>query len=296
MASRASWKGYLKVSLVSCPVELYNATTHAKMVSFHLLDKKTHNRIQMKPFDPDLGLVERRDLVHGYEMTKGKYVVVEDEDLENIHLSSTKTIEIEKFVDAAAIDPIYFDSPYFLVPEGSNADEAYRVIREAMQRKGKIGLARLVLSHREHTLAIMPRGKGIMAMMLRQDDELIDEKKIFAAIPAAKPERGMIDIAGKIIDQLSGPFDPKEFTDRYETALRALVKVRAKGKKPVAVEEPKATNVVDLMAALKASLGKREGGPKPAPKPGHKAKIVRLPLRKPTKGKKLGAKRSRRTA
>jgi DNA end-binding protein Ku len=280
MAYRSSWKGHLKVSLVSCPVELFNATTHAKMVSFHLLNPKTNNRIQMRPYDPDTGPVERDTLLHGYELEKGRYVTVEEEDLKDIRLESTKTIDIERFVGDDEIDSVYLDGPYYLAPDGKDAAEAFAVIRESMRAEKKIALARLVLSHRERTLAISPRGKGMLIHMLRNPQEVRSDKEIFADIPAVKPGKGMIDIATRIIEQNSGKFVPGEFEDRYETALRELVTARAKGKTVATPERPKDTKVIDLMAALKASLGRRPGSTGAGK--GGEGNVVKLPA---TRGK-----------
>lgn len=272
MAYRPSWKGHLKVSLVSCPVALYNATTQARMVTFHLLNPKTMNRIQMRPYDPDRGEVERQALVHGYEVEKGRYVTVEEEELKNIRLPSTKTIDIEKFVDRDEIDPVYVDGPYYLAPD-KGGEEAFAVIREAMRAHGKAALGRLVMSHRERTVAITPRGNGMLVELLRHPQEIRNDAEIFDAIPATKPDKGMVDIATRIIRQTSGKFVPDEFEDRYETALRELIDARAKGKTVTAPEAPRDTKVVDLMAALKASLGRRG----PAPTGG--GMVVRLPTR-----------------
>jgi len=295
MAYRASWKGHLKVSLVSCPVELYNATTHAQMVSFHLLNPKTMNRIQMRPFDPDEGELQRQKLVHGYEIEKGKYVTVEEEDLKNIRLESTRTIDIEKFVDAGDIDPVYTDGPYYLAPDGTGAVEAFAVIREAMRTKNKVALARLVMSHRERTVAISPRGKGMLVEMLRHPQEIRSDKEVFDDISSAKLDKGMVEIASKIIDQNSGAFNPEEFEDRYETALHELIDARAKGKALVAPERLRDTKVVDLMSALKASLARRgrAGGPSKGgevvplhPRKGSKSKNPRRSVRprRPARG------------
>ena len=261
MAYRPSWKGHLKVSLVSCPVALYNATTHARMVSFHLLNPETMNRIQMRPYDPDTGEVERQNLVHGYELEKGRYITVEEDELESIRLPSTKTIDIEKFVDRESIDPVYIDGPYYLTPD-KGGEEAFAVIREAMRAHGKAALGRLVMSHRERTVAITPRGNGMLVELLRHPQEIRADAEVFDAIPSTKPDKGMVDIAASIIEQTSGKFEPDEFEDRYETALRELIDARAKGKTVAVPEPPRDTNVVDLMATLRASLGRR--GPSPA--------------------------------
>lgn len=290
MPSRPSWQGYLKVSLVTCPVKLYRAATDAPGVSFHLLDAKTHHRIQMKPVDPGRGEVERKELVHGYEISKGRYVVVEDEDLEKVRLKTTKTIEIEEFVDADAVDPLYYDTPYYLVPNGDTAAEAYTVIREAMRAENKVGIAQLVISRRERTIAIAPRGRGILVTALHQVDQIADEKKTFAGIPAEKPDKDMIDIARRIVGQKAAKFDPADFKDHYEQALRRLIEARAKGKTVAEQPEPEETKVVDLMAALKASL-KGAGGRAPH---GSEQRDNVVPLRRPAHAKHRAAKKPSR--
>lgn len=272
MAYRPSWKGHLKVSLVSCPVALYNATTHARMVSFHLLNPETMNRIQMRPYDPDEGEVERQKLVHGYEIEKGQYVTVEEDELKNLRLPSTKTIDIEKFVDRDAIDPTYIDGPYYLAPE-KGGEEAFAVIREAMRTHGKAALGRLVMTHRERTVAITPRGNGMLVELLRHPQEVRDETEVFDAIPKTRADKSMVEIAARIIEQNGGEFAPDEFEDRYETALRELIEARAAGKTVEVAEVPRDTKVVDLMAALKASLGRRKSAPSGG------GTVVRLPTR-----------------
>lgn len=258
MADRPSWQGFLKLSLVSCEVELYSAVTREHTISFHLINPETNNRIQMKPYDPDTGLLERKDLVRGYEIEDGRYAIVEDADLEKIRLKSTRTIEVGSFVDEDDIDPVYRGTPYFVVPHGAPAVEAYAVIREAMRKERKVALGRLVLSFREHLVAILPRGKGMFLYILRTAREVRDDAKLFKGIGSGKVDPRMVDIATEIIEQKSGKFDPGEFEDHYESALRALLKARSRGKKLVAVEEPEEdSNVVDLMAALKASIGRR---------------------------------------
>lgn len=272
MAYRPSWKGHLKVSLVSCPVALYNATTHTRMVSFHLLNPETMNRIQMRPHDPDEGEVERQKLIHGYEIEKGQYVTVEEDELKNLRLPSTKTIDIEKFIDRDAIDPTYIDGPYYLAPE-KGGEEAFAVIREAMRAHGKAALGRLVMTHRERTVAITPRGNGMLVELLRHPQEVRDETEVFDAIPKTRLDKGMVEIAARIIEQNGGEFEPDEFEDRYETALRELIEARAKGKTVAVAEAPRDTKVVDLMAALKASLGRRKSAPSGG------GTVVRLPTR-----------------
>ena len=254
MAYRPTWQGHLRLSLVTCPVALYTATNAAGDVHFNLINPKTNNRIKMITTDPDTGPINRSDLVKGYEVEKGKYILITDEEIKSVKLESTKTIDIERFVPADEIDRIYWDHPYYLAPDGKMAQEAFAVIREAMVRSEQIALGRVVLSTRERILALEPRGEGILAYSLRTDAEVRKESEIFGSIAKTKPDPGMIDIAEKIIEQKEGPFDPSKFVDRYEEALKALIAEKQKGHKPIAAEEPDDTNVVDLMAALKASL------------------------------------------
>lgn len=246
---------------MTCPVALYTATQSSGDVHFHLLHKDTHNRIKMVTTDPEIGPVERSDLVKGYEYEKGQYVIVTPEEIESVRLESTKTIDIERFVDAADIDRLYWNAPYFLKPDGKLAIEAFTVIREAMERTDKVALGRVVMHQRERLLALEPRDNGLVAYTLRSHDEVRQPAEYFDDIPDRKPDPQMIAIAEKIIEQQSGPFDPSEFTDRYEDALRALIEEKKKGKGRIAkVEEPQDTNVVDLMEALRRSLGQSGAG------------------------------------
>ena len=267
MRGRPTWQGHLKLSLVTCPVALYTATARTGDVHFHMLSAKTHNRIRMIPTDPESGPVERDDIVKGYELEKDRYVIVTDDEIDAVRLESTRTIDIERFVDVADIDRMYWDEPYFLVPDGKLALEAYAVIREAMRRTRRIALGRVVMHTRERLLAIEPRETGMLAYSLRSHDEVRDADEAFEDIPASKADAGMVDIAEKIIAQQSGKFDPSKFTDRYEDALKAMIARKEKGQKGgVEVEEPADTKVVDLMAALRRSLGeaapKRKNSPK----------------------------------
>ena len=265
MAFRPSWQGHLKLSLVTCPVALYTATNPGGDVHFNLINPKTNNRIRMVTTDPDTGPIDRSDLVKGYEVSKGEYVLLTDEEIKSVKLESTKTIDIERFVPGDEIDRIYWDNPYYLAPDGKMAQEAFGVIRTALEKSGQIALGRIVMATRERILALEPRGKGILAYTLRTDAEVRKPDEIFGGISNDKPNPEMIAIAEKIIEQQEGPFDPSRFVDRYETALKALIHDKQKGHKPARVAEPDDTNVVDLMAALRASLGsKGKGGAKPA--------------------------------
>jgi DNA end-binding protein Ku len=259
MATRPTWQGYLRLSLVSCPVALYTATSRSGEVHFNMLHKETHNRIKMIPTDPEAGPVDRSDIVKGYEIEKGHYVVITDEEIKAVRLETTRTLDIECFVDDEDIDRLYWNDPYFLAPDGDMAVEAFAVIREAMKAAGKVALGRLVMHQRERLMALEPRDKGILAYTLRNKNEVRQADEIFSHIKAAKPPEQMIDIATKIIDQLEGPFDPSLFNDRYEDALRALIKEKEKGHTIKAPEEPKEAEVIDLMEALKRSLGQSGG-------------------------------------
>jgi len=272
MAYRPTWQGHLKLSLVTCPVALYTATNSGGDVHFNLINPKTNNRIKMITTDPETGPIERSELVKGYEVSKGEYILLTDEEIKSVKLESTKTIDIERFVAADVIDRIYWDNPYYLAPDGKLAQEAFGVIRMALEKSGQIALGRIVMATRERILALEPRGKGILAYTIRSDAEVRQPDEIFSNISDAKPDVAMISIAEKIIDQLEGPFDPKQFVDRYEEALKALIEDKKKGHKPAKVAEPDDTNVIDLMAALRASLGAKN---KAAAKPPAKAKSVK---------------------
>ena len=278
MAYRPSWQGHLKLSLVTCPVALYTATNSGGDVHFHLINPATNNRIKMITTDPDTGPVERSELVKGYEVSKGEYIILTDEEIKSVKLESTKTIDIERFVPEAEIDRIYWDNPYYLAPDGKLAQEAFNVIRAAMEKSGQIALGRIVLATRERILALEPRGKGILAYTIRSDAEVRKPDEIFDSIANAKPDPEMIAIAEKIIDQREGPFDPSQFVDRYEQALKTLIADKQKGRKVTEVDEGETTNVVDLMAALRASLAaKDKGDNKPARKPKPAAKKPTTP-------------------
>ncbi len=267
-----TWRGHLRLSLVSCPVALYTGVTHQGEVHFNLINPKTNNRIKMVATDPDTGPVERGDLVRGYEIEDDRYVLLTDKDIKSVRLESTKTIDIERFVAEDEIDRLYWNAPYFLVPDGAVAQEAFAVIREAMVQAGRVALGRIVISTRERLLALEPRGRGIIAYTLHAGNEVRDAEEAFAAIKPMKVDPAMVAIAAKIIEQKDGPFDPSTFTDRYETALKAMIAAKTKGKAPVAVEAPDDTKVVDLMAALRASLGGKATAKKPeTKKPAHKA-------------------------
>jgi DNA end-binding protein Ku len=254
LSSRPTWQGQLRLSLVSCPVALYGGTTRSNDVSFHMLNPETNNRIRMIPTDPDTGPVERSGLVKGYEVSKNKYVVITNDELDAVKLETTHTIDIERFVDESEIDRLFWNDPYYLVPNEKGAEEAYAVIRDALAETGRIALGRVVMHTRERLVALEPRDKGIICYTLRMANEVVDPAKAFADIPAAKADKKMIEIARRIIEQQEGPFEPSKFEDRYEEALRDLIHRKQKGEKPVVAEPVENDNVIDLMEALKNSL------------------------------------------
>ncbi len=284
MAPRASWKGYLKLSLVSCPVRLYNATSSGERISFNLLHKDTHNRVQMKPVDPELGLVERADLVKGYQYEKNQYVILEDEDFEKVRIETTETINIDAFVDQDTVDVLYQDAPYYLAPDGPVAEETFVVIREAMKKSKKVALARLVLSSRERVVTIGVRDNGMLVQTLRQPQEVRGQAAYFEDIPENGADPEMLDLALKLIEQKERKFDPNEYKDRYEQALMELVKAKVAGQEPVVAAAPERGKVINLMDALKKSL---EGDKPPA---GSKARKTATTA-KPTTKKKAAPKR-----
>jgi DNA end-binding protein Ku len=258
LSTRPVWRGHLRLSLVSCPVALYRATTKANDVSFHLVNPETNNRVRMVPTDPDQGPVERASLMKGYEVAKNRYVLISDEELDKVRLPTTHTLDIERFVDVSDIDRLFFADPYVMLPTDDAATEAYSVIRAAMAEHGRVALGRVVMHTRERLLAVEPRSKGLLAYTLRMRDEVVNLEKALEAVPDAKPDREMVAIALKIIEQREGAFNPDEFRDRYEESLRELIRTKEKGKEPEFVAPPPdTTNVIDLMEALKKSLGKK---------------------------------------
>jgi DNA end-binding protein Ku len=254
VSSRPAWQGTLRLSLVSCAVGLYRATTSAD-VSFHLINPDTGNRIKMVTTDPETGPVERSHLVKGFEVDKDNYVLFNDEELKSVKLETTRTLDIERFVDAKTIDRLYFDQPYILAPADESAAEAYGVIQQAMVAANKVALGRVTMHTREQLMAIEPRDNGLLATTLRMRNEVVNTAEALDAIPHSKADKQMIAIAQQIIGQQEGPFDPEEFTDRYEDALRDLIEQKRKGHKIKSAPRPAEGNVIDLMDALKRSLG-----------------------------------------
>jgi Ku protein len=256
---RAYWKGTLKLSLVTCPVALYPASTSVEKTRFHMINAETGNRLKQQMIDEETGeVVAKTQKARGYEVRKGKYIEIEKDELEAVQIESTHTIEIDSFVPAEEIDKRYLNNPYYIVPDVKAGVDAFAVIRDAMKDRDRIALARIVLTNREHVVAIEPLGRGLLATTLRYPYELRDPDAYFDKIKSPKVTKDMVELARHILDTKAAHFDPSKFKDEYETALKALVKRKAAGKS-IKIPEPeeKESNVVSLMDALKQSL---EGG------------------------------------
>ncbi|MGY4306642.1 DNA end-binding protein Ku [Bradyrhizobium sp. USDA 4369] len=290
MAPRAYWKGSLRLSLVSCPVVLYPASTSVEKTRFHLINRETGNRLKQQMIDAETGdIVEGEQKGRGYELAKGQYVEIEPEELEAVQIESNHTIDIDSFVPRDEIDQRYLNHPYYIAPDGKAAIDAFAVIRDAMKDQDRVALARIVLTNREHVIAIEPMGKGMLGTTLRFPYELRDEAEFFDNIKSPKITKDMVELASHILQTKAAHFDPSAFKDQYETALKALVKRKAAGK-PIKLPAPaeKSGNVVSLMDALKQSLGKGEKKSSRAPsrRPG--------PHRRPAKKAHRSAARQRK--
>ena len=258
MAPRAYWKGYLKLSLVSCPIALYPVASSSERVSFHRVNKKTGHRLRQQNVDSGSGEpVDKEDLGRGYEVGKGEYILVEDEELEKIQIESTHTIEIDSFVPRGEIDDRYLDSPYYVAPTDKVGQEAFAVIRDAIRDKEMVGLGRIVLSRREHVVMLEAFDKGLLATSLRYAYEVRDQAGYFEDIPELALPAEMKQLAGHIIDTKASHFDPKKFEDHYETALVELLRKKQAGRaiEPIRDTEPTSPRVINLMDALRASIG-----------------------------------------
>jgi DNA end-binding protein Ku len=261
MAPRANWKGYLKLSLVSCAVALYPATSTSSRIRFNIINKQTGNRVRYEVVDAETGdPVEEEDRVKGYKVEGNRYVLLEDEELEQVALDSTHTIDIEAFIPAAEVDRIYLDESYYIVPEDDVAQEAFAVIREAMRKEELVGLARVVLYRRERLLMLEPREKGMLATALRYNTEVRDAETYFEDIETVRIPADMLKLATHILDTKKAHFDPARFEDRYEDALKDLIKAKRGGKPLPEPPGPKPSNVINLMDALRRSVEAETGG------------------------------------
>ena len=283
--AKSVWEGYLKLSLVSCPVVIYKATDPKAGVAFHLINPKTKSRIVQVVKDPTTGEeLDRKTLVKGFEFSKDNYVLIEPEELKALRIESTHALELERFVDAETIDRIYWDEPYYLAPSEKTATEAFSVILEAMRKRNRIGIGKLVLSMRERICALEPRDDRMLLTTLRTHEDILPASDVAEFEKLPKPDRSMLEIAEKIVDKLEGKFDPSTFKDRYEDAVRDLIARKKKGQKIVTAPPVESEGkVINLMDALRRSLA-GEGivskehaerflerkGRKPAAKPQHK--------------------------
>jgi DNA end-binding protein Ku len=270
MAPRANWKGYLRLSLVSCPIALYPASSFSEKVSFNRLNRKTGNRLKQQNVDSETGeVVPREDTARGYEVAKGQYLIVEDEEIDAVQIESTRTIDIDQFVPRSEIDERYIDSPYYLAPDGQVGQDAFTVIRDTIGKLNMVALGRVVLTRREHVIALEPKGRGLLGLTLRYPYEVRDEASYFEDIPDLKLPKEMLDLATHIVNTKSGHFDPAEFQDRYENALIDLLKKKEAGEKIEPAREAAAPRVVNLMDALRASIDVEK---KKAPAPSTEAR------------------------
>lgn len=262
MAPCPNWKGYLKLSLVSCSVALYSATSTSQRVRFNIINRKTGNRVHNQVVDAETEeLVDEDDRVKGYQVEKGQYVLVEDQDFDGVALESNHTIDIEAFVPRSEVDEIYLDEDYFIAPNDKVGAEAFAVIRDAMKKEDLVGIAQVVLYRRERILMLSPRGDGLMATALRYHSEVRDEKDYFSDIPNVKVPHDMLDLAVHILKSKKQQFDPDKFEDRYEDALVKMIKAKHAGKPIPKLAEAKPSNVINLMDALKRSVNAVHGKP-----------------------------------
>ena len=270
MAPRANWKGYLRLSLVSCPIALYPASSLSEKVSFNRINRKTGNRLKQQNVDAETGeVVPREEIARGYEIAKDQYLIVEDQELDAVQIESTRTIEIDQFVPKSEIDERYVDSPYYLAPDGKVGQDAFAVIRDTIGKLNMVALGRVVLTRREHVIALEPKGRGLMGLTLRYPYEIRDEAPYFEDIPELKLPKEMLDLATHIVNTKSGHFDPSQFQDRYENALVDLLKKKEAGEKIEPARETAAPKVVNLMDALRASIDAEK---KKAPEPSIQAR------------------------
>src|SRR5689334_5894230 len=310
MAPRANWKGFLRLSLVTCPVALYPATSESEKISFNQLNRATGHRIKYLKVDSDTGEeVANEDIVKGYKVDTDTFIEVTKEELENVALESTRTIEIDEFVERSEIDPRYLIRPYYLVPDGKVGHDAFAVIRETIREMNKVAIGRVVLTNREHIIALEPLDKGLMGTLLRYPYEVRSADEYFDDIQDVKVTKDMLDLARHIVNQKAGHFQPDKFEDHYETALVDLINKKRAGKPITPKERPRGENVVDLMDALRMSLRSgaataTETPTKPAKKPrkaaaGQKEMLMPIAGKKPAKeaaAKKSSAKHQRKSA
>ena len=290
MAPRANWKGFLRLSLVTCPVALYPATSNSEKISFNQINRKTGHRIKYAKVDAGTGEeVANEDIMKGYKVDTDTYIEVSKDELENIALESTRTIDIDEFVPKSDIDPRYLIRPYYLVPDGKVGHDAFAVIRETIRNMDMVAIGRVVLTNREHIIALEPLGNGLMGTLLRYPYEVRDEKEYFDDIQNVRVTKDMLDLARHIVTQKAADFEPEKFEDHYEEALTELINAKRNGKTIGAKRRPRGENVVDLMDALKRSIASE--APAKGKKP-RKASSGQKEMLLPIEGKKPAAKKA----
>jgi DNA end-binding protein Ku len=266
MAARPIWRGQIRLALVSIPVEIYSATKSGATIAFHQVHEPSGKRIKYEKVVPGIGPVDPDEIVKGYEVSKGEYVLLEPEEIESVKLESRKTLDLVHFVDLNDIDAMYFDKPYFVVPADDLAEEAFVVLRDALRASNKVGVGQLAMRGQEYVVALKPCGRGMLLETLRYAEEVNKAASYFREIGDAKPDPDLLDLAATLIEKKSGKFDPAEFHNRYVDALRGLIEEKRKKKGKLVIQDPddgaptKGSNVIDLMAALKKSLGDDKGG------------------------------------
>src|SRR5215468_4019783 len=262
MAPRAYWKGYLKLSLVSCPIALFPASSEREKISFHQLNKETGNRIKYKKVDAETGEeVDSAEIIKGYEVGKGEYIELQPEELEAVAIESKRVIDIDEFVPKKEIDDLYLNNPYYLVPDGEVGQQAFAVIREAIRKEGMVALGRVVFTSREHVIGLEPRGKGLIGMTLRYPYEVRNEDEYFEDIADEKIPKDMLELASHIVETKAGHFEPEKFEDQYEDALKELIQKKQAGEKIEPPRERAPANVINLMDALRRSVEAERAGP-----------------------------------
>src|SRR5690348_16408424 len=292
MAARAIWRGQIRLALVSIPVELFPATKSGAQIQFHQIHEPSGKRIKYEKVVPGIGAVDKDEIVKGYEVSKGNYVLLDPEEIDSVKLESRKTLDLVQFVDEDEIDATFFEKPYYVVPADDLAEEAYVVLRDALKSAGKVGIGQLAMRGQEYMVALKPMDRGLLLETLRYADEVHKSSGFFRDIGDHKPDPDLLDMASMLIEKKAGEFDPKEFHNRYVDALHRLIekKQKAKGKRIIEEEDsptPKGSNVIDLMAALKKSLGddkkgktKAETKKAPAKKTAAKKEPAKAPARK----------------
>ena len=272
MAARAYWQGQIRLALVSIPVEIYSASKSGAKISFNQIHEPSGKRVKYEKTVPGIGPIDTDEIIKGYEVSKGEYVLLEEEEIEAVKIESRKTLELVQFVDQCEIDPLYFEKPYYVAPKDDLAEEAFVVLREALRKSKKVALGQLSVRGSEKLVAIKPCGKGLLLETLRYADEVRKGQALFADIDDAKPKKELLDLATTLIEQKSAPFDASEYEDRYVDALRKLIDKKAKSKSNKAIiedagdAEAPGGNVIDLMAALKNSVDGKASKPKAAAK------------------------------